>query len=142
MPETMAEKEARHKKSEEFVKTCPEIALYFIIHQMGGMAWRLNHDAQRDFSRGHITEDEYNSMLEASKDNSELAKMACAQTVRFGVAKPFDEKGGGSEEYFAWYRWWCEYEKTLSDQEFRVLDNLLTQKSDVSSYRPTGDWRK
>jgi hypothetical protein len=152
-----------------YAKTCPEVVLWTLIDSMGGMAWRLRHDASRDGGRGYITDSAADSMFaDAAKLQARVALIA-TEVARFGVqlmkrSEPVGaeigrhaatpvvteeskntingrESGALTDDYWRWYKWWAEYVRGLGDKEFRELDKAMTEEQDVSRWRPQGDWR-
>ena len=122
-------------KDPEFPKTCSEQNLYFIINNIGGFIWQMNHD----MADGRIEE---NVALNSEQYAIEYCVM---QTRRFGVEIP-DPKDGEHVErtasYNAWFRWWDSYfQNELSFEEWDEYQSLQSQGKDVSHYRPQGDWR-
>lgn len=127
----------------EYVKTCSEIELYFIINDCGGFVWRMNHD----MNKGRILNTE--AIRTDIANMQKRGEIAVDQTVRFGVSDPwcmrksfFDdqEHRAPSDEYWLWFRWWDSWSKSLSDEQFREMDRALSAK-DASAWRPAGDWR-
>jgi len=68
-------------------------------------------------------------------------KEAVAHLTRFGLAKPTEDDGRPTPEYWKWYRWWDGYIKSLSEEEFSALEVALDKGVDVSKWRPTGSWQ-
>jgi hypothetical protein len=134
----------------KYAETCPEVVLYFLIDQMGGMAWRLRHDAYRDGGRGYLTKEQADGMIAEATKISKRVQSIVPQVKRFGVDPVLAKKNNPileieveapSPQYWAWFRWWDEYVKGLSDEKFRELDVAMIAESDLSSWRPEGDWR-
>lgn len=121
----------------EFKQVCeqaPEILLYYTISSLGAFMWKMQHD----LADGRIEESEL-----VAKDlilAQEKIEFAVDQIKRFGVEKPKDN-GRATPEYWAWFRWWDQYAKSLSDEDFRKLDQALTAKENVDAWHPHGDWR-
>lgn len=137
----MTEEEKALANYNAIVESCNEVILYFCINENGGLAWRLRHDATRDYARGYLNEDQYNERMKAAASSTNYAEIAVKQTTRFGVTKPLHESGGPTDEYWLWFRWWDGYIKGLSEDDFRELDRKLSAKEDVSKFRPNGDWK-
>ena len=114
-----------------------EIRLYFFIDFVGAYTWRMNHD----YSHGRISEDE---MVSIDKTIARLRikqDRAVKNLTRFGF-KPLSDEGKPTAEYWAWYKWWSKWHKDdLTQEQWRELDAKMSAGEDVSSYRPSGDWR-
>lgn len=123
-------------ESKKNVDEGSEIISYFIINEIGGFIWRMNHD----MADGRIEKEHHTSIDKDIKRMQDLQLYAISQLIRFGVDEPFVD-GHGSPQYWAWFRWWDAYIKGISNDEWRRLDLKLKQKEDVSGFRPEGDWR-
>ncbi len=115
-----------------------------MIENLGGFIFYMNHD----LADGRIPEDpSIDKALAAAKKEIEFA---VDHTTRFGVTKPRNDNGGGSEEYFLWYRWWDTYAKGLSEEKFHDLDMTVKAAMEkggkdveekLKKWRPKGNWK-
>lgn len=114
-----------------------EIHLYFLIDFVGAVAWRMNHDA----SHGRILKEDMEKIDKDIERWKVQQDRAVRNLTRFGV-HPLDDGGKPTAEYWAWYKWWSNWHKDeLSNKQWLELDRKMSAKEDVSTYRPTGDWR-
>jgi hypothetical protein len=119
------------------VSTLDEIQAYFLINQIGGIIWRMNHD----MADGRIPEEEHPKIDEELARISKTQIQAISSLHRFGVTQPFrDANQQPSGAYVAWFKWWDSYVKGLSEGVWRVLEARVNHQLDVSEYRPEGDW--
>jgi len=117
-----------------YIKTCPEVELYFAIDTFGGFVWRMNHD----LADGRI---ESSAGVEQDIINMQgRMEIAIDQSVRFGVIEPRKD-GRASESYWRWFRWWDAWSKAMSNAQFREVDRAITNHEDLSRFRPDGDWK-
>ena len=118
---------------EELVSTCSEAKLYFIIEELGGMIWRINHDV----GHGRMPD----SCLKDLPKLNEYIQTAVGHTLRFGVEEPLRGNGAGNDNYWKWYRWWNAWHKVMSDDEWGEIAAAMNADEDLSELRPEGDWR-
>lgn len=115
-----------------------ELDQYFIINEIGGFRWRMEHE----LCHGRISDGDWPSI---SKDIARLTiaqQYAVSLLTRFGVSKPFrDDKIKPSAEYWSWFRWWDSYIKGLPQDEWKEIERRCGAKEDLSIYRPQGEWR-
>lgn len=135
----------------EYVKMCPEIEVFMMIDGLGYMSWRMRHDAPRDLSRGHLVQEEYDSMMKVAEDCDKRANIVVKAVERFGVSplrvteyNDFWKKDMErmSDQYRKWYHWWKDYIKSMTHEEWRECDRAVCSRQyDPAKYRPKGDWR-
>lgn len=124
-------------KQKTIIENETEIGLYFTIDSIGGFIWRMQHD----YSHGRIEDSHWPEIEKDIKKMSEIQMFAVSQLTRFGVEKPQKENKSPTAEYWAWFRWWDTWKKNMTETEWNTLNNKMKLKQDISSYRPTGDWR-
>ena len=127
---------------EEFKTQCQtfdELRLYFIIDGLGGFIWKTNHDIGHD--RIKLTPELQLEILTSRKK----VEYAVKQTSRFGVDDLEERETGQvipSDKYWKWFRWWDAWKTNLTDEEWNEVDSISTElDSDLSKYRPEGDWK-
>lgn len=97
-----------------------EIVLFYTIRSFGEFRSRLN----RNVADIKDIESIYN-----------LQAYAVSQLTRFGI-KPFEDDGKTpSKEYWEWYYKWDKFEKALSDEEYKKLEDRINREEDTSDVR-------
>jgi hypothetical protein len=124
----------------DFIKTCDEQKLYFVINFYGGVVWRFAHD----MADGRITVSD--SWYEDEMKIRKLIEAAAEQTIRFGVEEPLGEVTASglktpTEEYWKWFRWWDSYFKTMNPVDYDIFIDKMDNDEDYSMYRPEGEWK-
>lgn len=125
---------------EQVIDRGPEAVVYFLIEDLGGFIWRMNHD----MADWRIPEKEWPGIdREIAVARVEQGRL-CEALPRFGVAKPLDDGGRPTEEYWAWYRWWNAWHKGMSDEQFDAIDvDIALEMTDeqIARCRPEGTWK-
>jgi hypothetical protein len=123
---------------DSLIETKNEIKIYFLIDGLGGIIWRLNHD----MGDGRIEKSEWPKLDKDIVLMAEVQQYAVAKLLTFGVNNPYlDEKKNPGPEYWAWFHWWNDYIKGMPEEEWRILDNKMSDNEDISTYRPAGSWQ-
>ena len=124
-------------------KAC-ELEVYCCIEECGGIIWRLEHDMADE----RIPKEDWPTLDKSIAEELRPAQQyAISILPKFGVAVPLNDKGSGTPEYWAWYRWWNNHMKGLSDEEWKTLEARIKAKDNpeswdtIVSYRPSGDWQ-
>ena len=124
------------KKFIDGIAEMPEINCYFLINTIGGVVFHHHHDLSHDRLVGTTEEDIRGLRIKQS--------YVVQQLTRFGLEKPCEgpEKDyAPTEDYQNWFEWWHEYcQRTLSNEEWSVLNQKINNKEDISAYRPEGHW--
>jgi hypothetical protein len=115
---------------ENNVNTCCEYILYSIIQSLGGIRWRIAHDA----ADGRIPDDQ--NVSRSLEELTEKLEAAVDQTARFGVETPVRPEGQANQSYWLWYRKWNDWVESLSDDEFNRLDAVI--ESDLGDHISPG----
>lgn len=121
---------------EKTIEEGPEIMLYFIIDQIGSFTFHMNHDLAHSRIQGDTTG--VDADIQTAREQQ---KAAVKKLTRFGVQNPTGENDAPTEEYWKWYRWWDNYIHSLNNEEFDALNNALEKDTDLSKWRPLGDWK-
>ena len=120
------------QQKEQIDKASEEI-LYFIINDLGGLIWRINHDV----SDGRI--DEYPNMLEDLKNMRETQNYCVSLLTKFGVdPKSVNDRENGS--YWKWFHFWDNWKNNLTNEQWEQLDNKISKEEDYSEFLPTNKW--
>ena len=117
------------------LETCPEIILYFFIDQCGEFVWRMNHDMAdgRIPQKDHAAIDQ--DILKIQKQQQE----AVQHLPRFGIAKPTEENGAPTSDYWQWYRAWDGWKKGMTNAEWQEVDTALSRgltEDELVKFRP------
>lgn len=116
-----------------------ELELYFTINSIGGMIWRMNHDASH--GRINMTEEMRKDLLEAQYS----IEFAVLQTRKFGIEIPEpkeNEHVERTDSYNKWFSWWNDYIRyELSDCNYKRLELLMNTNQDYSEFKPKGTWK-
>ena len=74
------------------------------------------------------------------KNVSELQKFVVDNLTRFGVdpESANDKKNG---DYWKWYRFWDNWKKSLSDEDWETMNQLMKNNEPYDKYLPTGTWK-
>jgi len=118
----------------------PEVMVYFFIDHCGAFIWRMNHDMAND----RISKEHHASIDEDVVRVREQQVVAIRELTRFGVDVPLDEEDRPTENYWKWFRWWDEWKKKMSDDEWRRIDTMLSDsmsESQIQQCRPNGKWQ-
>jgi len=97
-----------------------EVNTYFLIDECGAFIWRMNHE----MSHGRIPEESHPAVQEDVNNVYELQKFAVDNLGRFNVdpESAMDKENG---EYWKWYRFWDNWKKGLSDEDWNKVNYLL-----------------
>ena len=130
--------EQKIEDMKEQIDKYDEMSSYFIINEIGGFIWRMNHD----MANGRIPTESHKGIDDDIAFMSKVQQYAVSQLNRFGVEKPYrNENKQPSAEYWAWFKWWDSHIKNLPDSEWKELNILIKEKKDCSKYWPKGNWR-
>lgn len=119
------------------VSSYNEICTYFIINEIGGFIWRMNHD----MADGRIESSDHAAIDKDIVTMREIQLHAVKCLTKFGVTPFKDDEKTTTAEYWAWFRWWDAYIKNMPKEQWEELDELISTKKDVSAYRPEGNWK-
>lgn len=111
------------------------IDLWLTLDAIGGLSWRLRHDAYH--GRIPVTDTtEYQYAIEY------LVYIIC-QKLDIQVSEPIVDKHiTVGEDYGKWYKFYNNHFKyVLSDKEWEEFIKLREAKGDFSKFLPKGDWR-
>lgn len=134
----MSDNATKQEDKDAEVDSMSESMLYFLVDSIGGFSWRMRHD----HAHGRISDEDMKSIEEDLKKLHVKQVRAIKNLTKFGIAKPLMDDGNPTDEYRAWYRWWNHWHhNVLTDEQWRELNDKMSAKEDISSYRPNGDWR-
>jgi hypothetical protein len=124
---------------QQLCKSCPEILLYFTINELGGFIWRMNHD-MADF---RIAAEDHPAVSQDVTKAQVQIQFAVDQTTRFGVSMPRNTEssnGGATPEYWTWFQRWDDYVKSLTDEQFKELNSVMTAYSSSNDATELDKW--
>ena len=117
----------------------PEVLIYMCMENLGGFIWRMNHD----MAHGRIPEASHKGIDKDIVIAREEQKKLLTSLTRFGV-NPTDEKGVPTKDYWKWYRWWSQWHKGMSNDDWNRVDSIMgltmTEKQ-IAECRPEGKWQ-
>jgi hypothetical protein len=115
-----------------------ELNTYFIINEIDGFIWKMRHD----MANNRIPKESHEAINKDIEKLTKVQQYAVSTLTRFGVSNPYrNEQRHPSAEYRAWFRWWDHYIRQMPENDWKALEQKCASKEDVSSYRPTGNWK-
>lgn len=121
--------------------------LFLEYYSITLVAWRMNHDTVRDYSRGYVSEDEYKSVakeLERLQYPIEYLLYTISKRNDIEVNEPTAGKhiSPNREVFMRWYRFYDDYSMhKISDKAWSDFEQKRKDGADISEYLPEGDWR-
>jgi len=125
----------------EKIKTYSEVMVYCFIDECGGFIWRMEHDMAHP---GRIPQEDHAAIDEDIARVRKQQILAVRQLTRFGVEVPLVEGNRPTNDYWLWFRWWDNWKKSMSDEEWREVDAMLSDnmsKNQLHQCRPNGKWQ-
>ena len=113
-----------------------EVMIYFMSDGCGSFIWRM----ARDMSHGRLPADSISDITEDIENIRELQKFAIDSLTRFGINID-NLVDDGNSEYWKWYRFWDNWKKGLSDEDWNIVNGLMTKEESIKDYLPTNTWR-
>ena len=124
---------AEEKKNlQEKFKTFPEYKVYFMIEECGGFIWRMNHD----LGDGRIEDTPDGAIAKDIERIREIQQLLADELPRFGVKVKNKTTGRVTEDYIEWYNYWHDWHKGMSDEQWRMVNNRLSRKEDITEFLP------
>lgn len=137
----------------EFINTCKEYELYFIIDEAGAFLFRMNHMLEN----GQIPDEDINKLMGDMGNISHMQGLAAAKSARFGVnfelTEEHNEELGRSikkptQEYWSWLHHWDNWKKNFNDETwttfmttFQDLENPNREEV-IESFLPEKPWNE
>ena len=121
--------------------------LFLEYYSITLVAWRMNHDTCRDYSRGYVSEAEKKSVaaeLERLQYPIEYLLYMISKRNSIEVNEPEAGKHitPDRDVFMKWYRYYNDhFIHKMSDQEWQDFEQKRKDGADVSKYLPEGDWR-
>lgn len=123
-------------EQKEYLLKMNETDTYFLIDECGAFTWRMNHD----MAHGRI-EQESHAAIDADIVNvREIQQFAVDNLSRFGV-DPESAKDRENGDYWKWYRFWDDWKKGLSNEDWNAVNQLMIDEKSYEEYLPKTTWR-
>lgn len=118
------------------VNDLKEYELFFYIESLGYIKWREIHD----YNDGRI-----NMSEEVFLENQEY--YAAIQNVCINVLNKFDIdlesiKNRKDGDYWKWYRYWKNWMREFSDEEWQKISKKLEKKESIENLLPLKKWNE
>jgi len=113
-----------------------EVNSYFLIDECGAFMWRMNHDMAHD----RIPEASHEAVQEDINNVGIVQKFVVDNLGRFDI-DPESTKDRENGAYWKWYRFWDNWKKGLSDEEWNTIDQLMKNEKSIEKYLPEGTWK-
>lgn len=121
------------KEQKDQIDKASEDVLYFIINDLGGLMWRINHD----LSHGRI--DDYPDRDGDFKEMRETQEYCVSLLTKFGVdPKSVNDRENGT--YWKWFHFWDNWKNNLSDEQWNQVDEKMSKEEDYSEFLPKIKW--
>lgn len=109
---------------------------YFLIDECGAFIWRMTHD----MGHGRIPQESHEAIDEDIVGVREVQKFVVDNLMRFGV-DPESAKDSENGDYWKWYRFWNNWKKGLSDEDWDTITQLMSKEESIEKYLPEGTWK-
>ncbi len=120
--------------------------LFLEYYSITLVAWRLNHDTARDYSRGYISDEGYS---EAAKSLEEMQYPI--EYLLYTISKrneiPVNEPAAGNhitpdrDTFMKWYTYYDNhFIHGMSDDTWKEFEQKRKEGADISQYLPDGNW--
>jgi hypothetical protein len=116
------------------VEAYSEWELFFAIDSLGYYLWWQKHEE----SHGRV---EHVDLTDQQYGISYLVN----QTKKYGVELPepkVDQFLAATESYHKWYQFWKTWMKSFSDSNWKILEEKMKNKEDISDYLPKKKWNE
>lgn len=133
------------KDVEQFAAEQSERMIYFAIDMCGAFIWQMNHDA----GHGRLPPESIAGvMADCEFARQDQLVLITVGLPRFGLERPLDENACPTEEYRKWFRWWDQWKRGMSNEEWTAYlaaerrwgDDGPTPEED-KHWRPRGRWQ-
>ena len=131
----------------EHMKDAEEWEMFLIYYEITLVAWRIRHDARRDYNKGYLTEEEFIGMV------STYAEMTypiayCVYVISKKIGIKVSEPTAGKyietdrEQFMKWYDFYKKhFVENMSRERFNEFQEKRKAGKDISEYLPKGSWR-
>lgn len=113
-----------------------EVNTYFLIDECGAFIWHMSHE----MSHGRIPEEAIGDVNSDIENVREIQKFAVDNLMRFGVdPKSSEDRKNG--DYWKWYRFWDNWKKELTNEEWENVSDALKNNKSFDKYLPKTTWK-
>ena len=113
-----------------------EVDTYFLIDECGAFMWRMNHD----MGHGRIPQEAHADIQDDINGVREVQQFAVENLMRFGV-DPESTKDHENGDYWKWYKFWDNWKKGLSNEDWDAVSQLMKNKESYEKYLPETTWK-
>ncbi len=130
------------------IEDLTEWELFLEYYSVTLASWQLSHNGQRDYNRGQLSDEAWQSMLDEitrlSYDIDFLLYLICKK-IGVKVSEPEVDKRimRDRENFMKWYRFYdWHFMHQLSKSEWQDFEERRKAGKDVQRYLPAGDWHQ
>ena len=122
--------------------------LFLEYYSVTLLAWRMDHDTRRDYSRGYVSDEEYDSVAkELERLHYPIEYLLYTISKRNGIEVNEPEAGKhispNREMFMKWYSFYDDYfMHKMSQETWNDFKQKRKDGVDISEYLPKGDWRE
>jgi len=134
MPKTKIKPKVRVERSQEYLRTAPEVSIFLAcvatVNQLRCLAaaYEVGEITRVSFSR------------QSTCVVAELSELADA-TERFDIVCPVIEFGRFSPFFWRWFNWWNDFLKDFNARQIGYLEKKAREGANLTAaHRPQGDW--
>lgn len=109
---------------------------YFLIDECGAFMWRMTHD----MSHGRIPKESHAAIQEDIDGIWEIQKFVVNNLMKFNI-DPESAKDKKNGDYWKWFRFWDNWKKGLSDEDWNSIKQLMKNNESYDKYLPEGTWK-
>jgi hypothetical protein len=113
-----------------------EISTYFLIDECGAFMFRMSHD----MGHGRIPSESHSAIQKDIDNVRIIQKFAVDNLMRFGV-DPETANDRDNGDYWKWYKFWDNWKKEMSDDQWNKVNSLLAKGESIEEYLPFGSWK-
>lgn len=123
--------------NEETLEELDEIDIWQTIDKLGGMIFWAIHDSNKPWGNKISKQD----LKEAQYNLEYLVYFTRKFGVEFTKEPSTDKHVERSESYDAWYKFWYNHFKSMSNEKYnQFIEDKLNGK-DISKYMLSGSWK-
>ena len=143
----MEEKEQKEIDFKNFIETCSEHELYFMIDESGAFLHRMNHL----ISHGGIDQEHVEGVYKDIAAVNKMQGQGAEQTKRFGVDFSLVEEYNEAlkfnvkvpcPDYWKWLKHWNDWNESFNDETWDKFVTALDKKESVEEFLPKTKWNE
>ena len=122
--------------------------LFLNYYSITLLAWRMNHDTCRDYTRGHVSDEAYKSVaeeLESLQYPIEYLLYTISKRNGIEVNEPAagEHIAPNREVFMKWYSFYDDhFIHKMPQSMWDEFEQKRKDGADVSEYLPIGNWRE